>query len=72
MSGGNYALVVEEISRLRKEQELEQAQYETKLIFSDVIVHMNKKFSAGNRKPSEILEDSYITSAYKYISSFFY
>lgn len=68
----NYALVVDEIKRLKEESELASEQYCNKLIFSDVIVHMEKKFSEGNRKPSQIAEDSYITSAYKYIASFFY
>jgi hypothetical protein len=68
----NYCLVVDEIKRLRDESELIQAQYESKLIFSDVIVHMNKKFSTGNHKPSEIVEnDSYFTQAYNYLTSFF-
>lgn len=68
----NFALVIDEIKRLRDESELNQAQYETKLIFSDVIVHMEQKFKQGYRKPSQIVEDGYITSAYKYIRSFFY
>lgn len=72
MSGSNYCLVVDELKRLKQEQELASAQYCNKLIYSDVIIHMEQKFKEGNRKPSQISEDSYITSAYKYISSFFF
>ena len=68
----NYALVVDEIKRVKEEQELASAQYCNKLIFSDVIIHMEQKFKEGNRKPSQIVDDGYITSAFKYIASFFY
>jgi len=68
----NYALVIDEIKRVKEEQELASAQYCNKLIFSDVIVHMETKFKEGHRKPSQIVDDSYITSAYNYVASFFY
>lgn len=68
----NYALVIDEIKRVKEEQELASAQYCNKLIFSDVIIHMESKFKQGYRKPSQIVDDSYITSAYKYIASFFF
>ncbi len=68
----NYALVVDELKRLKEEKEIASAQYCNKLIFSDVIVHMETKFKEGHRKPSQIAEDSYFAQAYNYVASFFY
>ena len=69
---GNYALVVDELKRLKEEKEIASAQYCNRLIFSDVIVHMESKFNTGHCKPSEIVENGYITQVYNYISSFFF
>jgi hypothetical protein len=68
----NYALVIDEIKRVREEQELSSAQYCNKLIFSDVIVHMETKFKDGHRKPSQIVEYNFLSQAYNYVASFFY
>lgn len=68
----NYALVIDEIKRLKQESELASFQYCNKLLFNQTMDELEKKFNEGLRKPSEIVDDSYLTSAYKYIRSFFY
>ena len=68
----NYALVIDEIKRVKEEQELASAQYCNKLIYSDVIIHMEQKFKEGNRKPSQIVEYNFLSQAYNYVASFFY
>jgi hypothetical protein len=68
----NFALVLDEIIRLKEEQDTEQAQYCNKLLFNQTMDELETKFNEGQRTPSQIADDSYLTSAYKYIRSFFY